>query len=90
LAGARIPYHLERIMQMIDIYGQTEVLSALARACEYGAYHCEYVENIVQQSRGAAAATNPRTPPSLKHGLDIRLRDIDMSQYQIQTEDDDE
>lgn len=90
LAGARIPYHLERIMLMIDIYGKTEVLAALARACEYGAYHCEYVENIIQQSRDAAAATNPKTPPALKHGLDIRLHDIDMSQYQIQSEDDDE
>jgi transposase len=90
LAGARIPYHLERIMQMVDIYGKTEVLSALARACEYGAYHCEYVENIIHQSRDAAAATNPRTPSALKHGLDIRLRDIDLSQYQIQSEDNDE
>jgi hypothetical protein len=90
LAGARLPYHLERIMQMVDIYGKTEVLSALARACEYGAYHCEYVENIIQQSRGAAEAANPMVRPSCKHGLDIRLRDIDMSQYQIKTEDDDE
>jgi hypothetical protein len=48
------------------------------------------VENIIQQSRDAAAATNPRTRPSLKHGLDIRLRDIDMSQYQIKSEDNDE
>jgi transposase len=68
LAGARIPYHLERIMQMVDVYGKTEVLAALARACEYGAYHCEYVENMIQQCRDAAAATNPKTRPSLKHG----------------------
>jgi hypothetical protein len=77
-------------MQMVDIYGKTAVLSALARACEYGAYHCEYVENIIQQSRGAAEAANPMARPSRKHGLDIRLRDIDMAQYQINSEDDDE
>jgi transposase len=90
LAGARIPYHLERLLLMVDIYGKTEVLSALARACEYGAYHCEYVENIIQQSRDATQASNPRTSLFLTHGLDIRLRDIDMSQYQITREDDDE
>jgi transposase len=104
LTGARISHHLERIMQLVDIYGKTEVLAALEKACEHGAYHCEYIENIIQQRRlrpesarnygsgaGRAQENSPTAPrPGAKHKLDIRLRDIDMSQYHLKTEDNDE
>jgi hypothetical protein len=82
-------------MQMVDIYGKTEVLSALARACEYEAYHFEYVENIIQ-SRSRDQRANPARrddnpgPLHLKHGQDIRLRDVDLSQYQCPGEDHDD
>jgi hypothetical protein len=78
---------------MVDIYGKTEVLSAIERACQYGAYHFEYVENIIQQQRRSRQSPHQKSPPlpeNLKHGQDIRLSEIDMSQYQIKGEDDDE
>ncbi len=90
LAGARIPYHLERIMQMVDIYGKTEVLAALARACEYDAYHCDYVENIIHERRRASENSSPIPGLHPMCRQDIRLHDIDMSQYQINPEDDNE
>jgi transposase len=90
LAGARIPYHLERIMQMVDIYGKTEVLAALEKACAHGAYHCEYIDNIIQQRRRAEESATAALRPGTKHGLEIRLQDIDMSQYHLNTENDNE
>jgi transposase len=92
-AGVKVPYHIRQIMQMVDIYGKTEVLSAIERACQYGAYHFEYVENIIQQQRRSRQSPHQKSPPlpeNLKHGQDIRLSEIDMSQYQIKGEDDDE
>ena len=90
LTGARITYHIERIMQMADIYGKTEVLNALVRACEYNAYHCEYIENIIQQRRRAEENPDVTLRPGVKRSQEIRLRDVDMSQYNIHTGEDDE
>jgi len=90
LAGARIPYHLERIMQMVDIYGKIEVLAALEKACEHGAYHCEYIDNIIQQRRRVEESATATLRPGIKHGREIRLQDIDMSQYHLNTENDNE
>jgi hypothetical protein len=90
LAGARIPYHLERIMQMVDIYGKIEVLAALEKACEHGAYHYEYIDNIIQQRRRAEESATAALRPGIKHGREIRLQDIDMSQYHLNTENDNE
>ncbi len=90
LADARIPYHLERIMQMVDIYGKTEVLAALEKACAHGAYHYEYIENIIQQRRQSEDHTRAAFHLRAKNRPDIRLKDIDMSQYHLYREDDDE
>ena len=92
-AGAKVPYHVERILQMVDIYGKTEVLSAIARACEFGAYHFEYVENIIQERRRAAEASAQQKaplPPNTRRAHQIRLREIDMSQYRIPKDGEDE
>jgi transposase len=84
--GVKASYHIRQIMEMVDIYGKSEVLSALQKACEYHAYHFEYLENIIQQQR-RERQTNAHKSPSLaahlKRGKDIRLGSIDMSQYQI-------
>jgi transposase len=91
-AGAKISHHIRRIMQMVDIYGKTEVLSAIERTCKYGAYHFEYVENIIQQRRRATETpVHGRPLPAIaKHGHNIRLREIDMSRYRINRDKDNE
>lgn len=85
--GAKVPYHIRQIMQMIDIYGKTEVLSAIERACEYGAYHFEYIENIIQERRRAtdSSAQQP-LPPATTRGQHIRLDEVDMSRYRLDKE----
>lgn len=92
LAGAKLPYHIRQIMQMVDIYGKTEVLSAIQRACEYGAFHFEYVENIIQERRRAKDmdAKHQPLPPGTTRGQDIRLGEVDMSRYRVDKEQQDE
>jgi len=91
--GAKTAYHIRQIMEMVDIYGKIEVLQALQKACEYGAYHFEYVENIIQQQRRRRQTPEGNSESALarlKRGKDIRLGAIDMSQYQITEDKDDE
>ena len=86
-------YHVRRIMEMVDLYGKTEVLSAIEQACQYSAYHFEYVENIIQQQkrrRQTPEGNSESVAARLKRGKDIRLGAIDMSQYQITKDKDDE
>jgi transposase len=90
-AGAKVPYHIKHIMQMVDIYGKTEVLSAIERACEFGAYHFEYIENIIEERR--RATDNPARqplPPGTTRGQHIRLDEVDMSRYRVDKEQKDE
>ncbi len=86
-SGAKVPYHIKRIMQMVDIYGKTEVLSAIEHDCEYNAYHFEYIENIIGERR--RATDNPAEhplPPGTTRGQHIRLEEVDMSRYNIDKE----
>jgi transposase len=91
-AGAKVPYHIKQIMQMVDTYGKTEVLSAIERACEYGAYHFEYIENIIQERRRAThnPAERHPLPPGTTRGQHIRLDEVDMSRYRVDKEQTDE
>jgi hypothetical protein len=34
LTGVKVVYHVRQIMEMVDIYGKSEVLQALQKACE--------------------------------------------------------
>lgn len=91
-SGAKVPYHIKRIMQMLDIYGKTEVLSAIEHACKYGAYHFEYIENIIGERRRAKdnPAQNHPLPPGTTRGQHIRLDEVDMSRYRIDKEQKDQ
>jgi hypothetical protein len=87
-SGAKVPYHIKRIMQMVDIYGKTEVLSALEHACKYDAYHFEYIENIIGERRRAQDDPSQHypLPPGTRRGPQIRLDAVDMSQYRLDKE----
>jgi hypothetical protein len=87
-SGAKVPYHIKRIMQMVDIYGKTEVLSAIEHACKYGAYHFEYIENIIGERRRATdnLVEHHPLPPGTTRGQHIRLDEVDMSRYRIDKE----
>ena len=81
--------HLE-LKGVSKSYGKTEVLAALEKACAHGAYHYEYIENIIQQRRQSEDHARAAFHLRAKNSPDIRLEDIDMSQYHLYREDDDE
>jgi transposase len=91
-SGAKISYHIKQIMQMVDIYGKTEVLSAIEHACRYGAYHFEYIENIIGERRRATDNPDQQHPltPGTTRGQNIRLEEVDMSQYRVDKEQKDQ
>lgn len=43
--------HLRRILDLVATYGRAEVLGAIQRALQYGAYGSDYIENIVLTQR---------------------------------------
>lgn len=43
--------HLRRILDLVAIYGKAEVMGAVVRALEYGAFGSDYIENILLTER---------------------------------------
>ena len=43
--------HLRRILDLVAMYGQAEVMGAIVRALEFGAFGSDYVENILLSER---------------------------------------
>lgn len=46
-----ISHHIEKILDMIDIYGKTEVLGAINHALKHEAFGSSYIKNIILQKR---------------------------------------
>lgn len=61
-----IPPHVKKIMALVDLYGKTEVLSAMEHAMHYGAFGHEYLVNIILSNRRRRSSTHPLGAPSSK------------------------
>ncbi len=61
-----IPHHVKKIMALVDLYGKTEVLSAMEHAMKHGAFGHEYVANIILSNRRRRSSPHPLGPPSSK------------------------
>jgi len=61
-----IPHHVKKIMALVDLYGKTEVLSAMEHAMKYGAFGHEYLANIILSNRRRRSSSHPLGPPSSK------------------------
>lgn len=61
-----IPHHVKKIMALVDLYGKTEVLSAMDHAMNYGAFGHEYLTNIILSNRRRRSCPHPVGPPSSK------------------------
>jgi deoxyadenosine/deoxycytidine kinase len=46
-----LSHHLEKILEMVDTYGKTEVLGAINHALKYSAFGYDYIKNIILQQR---------------------------------------
>jgi hypothetical protein len=61
-----ITHHVKKIMALLDLYGKTEVLSAMEHALKYSAFGHEYLANIILSNRRRRSSPHPLGPPSSK------------------------
>lgn len=94
----RLPHQIKKIMQLLELYGKTEVLAAMEHALPYHALGHEYLRNIIQANRRKREAPQPLGSPSSKINSDLIrstwVEERDPSRYdshfQIQEVDDHE
>ena len=76
-------HHLRRLLNLVRLYGRTEVLAAIARAHQYQTYDAAYVETILLQERRRQELPSP-TPlrPKRQELIDeIDIEDPDPAAY---------
>lgn len=75
--------HLRRLLNLAQLYGAAEVLSALARALELAAYDAAYVENILLAERRRRHLPTPTLPTRKRRELidKIQLDPADPAVY---------
>jgi transposase len=67
----RLPHQIQKIIQLVELYGKTEVLAAMEHALPYNALGHEYLRNIIQANRRKRTATQPLGSPSSKINPDL-------------------
>jgi len=76
-------HHLRRLLNLVRLYGRTEVVAAIARAHQYQTYDAAYVETILLQERRRQELPSP-TPlrPKRQELIDeIDFEDPDPAAY---------
>lgn len=78
-----ISHHIEKILEMADIYGKTEVLGAINHALKHGAFGASYIKNIILQKRAARGEKGIINPISIKEsdefaGISVEERDLNL------------
>jgi hypothetical protein len=92
----RLPHQIKKIMQLVELYGKTEVLAAMEHALPYHALGHEYLRNIIQANRRKRAATQPLGSPSSKINPDlirstwVEERDPSLYDTHFQTQEEDD
>jgi hypothetical protein len=46
-AELNLTHHIEKILELVDIYGKTTVRAAIIKALTYQAYGYAYIKNII-------------------------------------------
>jgi len=59
-AELNLPAHLEKIMNLVHLYGKTEVTGAVAHALAFKAFGADYIHRVILQSRAARDMPEPR------------------------------
>lgn len=82
-AELHLPHHLQKIMDMVGLYGKTEVLQALDHALKFNAFGAPYIQNIILQQRTRRGLTD--TPPiqiaRKPQWTNLSVEDQDLSLY---------
>jgi transposase len=66
-----IPHQLRKIMDLMDLFGKTEVLAALEQALQHRAYGHDYLRNIILANRRKRADNKLPGTPSSKINPDL-------------------
>lgn len=66
-----LPHQIKKIVDLIDLYGKTEVLQAIEHALSHNALGHEYLRNIIQANRRKRAASQPLGSPCSKINPDL-------------------
>jgi len=67
----RLPPQIKKIIQLVDLYGKTEVLAAMEHALNHHALGHDYLRNIIQANRRKRASSPPLGSPSSKINPDL-------------------
>lgn len=76
-------YHLRRLLNLVRLYGRSDVLAAIARALQYQTYDAAYVETILLQQRRQRELPSPTPLRPKRQELieEIEIEDPDPAIY---------
>lgn len=82
-AELHLAHHLAKIMDMVGLYGKTELLQALTHALAHKAFGAPYIQNIVlqQRARRGLPDTPPLVIPNKPQWTKITVEEQDLSLY---------
>ena len=66
-----LSHQIKKIVELIDLYGKTEVLQAINQALHHNALGHEYLRNIIQANRRKRASSQPLGSPCSKINPDL-------------------
>lgn len=69
--------HLRRILELVRVYGRTDVMAAIARAIEFQTYDAAYVKNLIDQERRRRQLPSPIPLAPKRREL---LEDVDLDE----------
>lgn len=82
-AELHIAHHLTKIMDMVGLYGNTELLQALTHALAHKAFGAPYIQNIVLQQRARRGLSDapPLVLPDKPQWTKITVEEQDLALY---------
>jgi hypothetical protein len=90
-----IPHHLKKIVDLIELYGKTDVLAAMEHALTYQALGHEYLLNIILANRRKRSlpqspdAPSSKVDPDLIRSTWVEERDLTICDTHFNPEDND-
>ena len=80
-----VQFHINKILSLEQIFGTTALTGAIAGALPFGAFHWEFIKNILFNGQRPVAAPQP-TLADKQALMNIRVKAPDLSQYDALTE----
>lgn len=78
-------HHIQKILALLEVYGEEKVTRALLDAHEYQAYSCEYITNILEQRARKLPEPGALHLTRASDLLELELPEPDLSLYECQS-----